>query len=278
MGINNHGDRRVALVTRKEGGKMRRFPIVIFVCVFLISGIANADLIAHYTFDGNADDISGNGNNGTEVGTISYSDSILGQAANFDGNSYITVPDDDLFDVDEMSLGAWIMIDSLPGQSKIILGDSASPVEERIFQFYIEPTGELTFLANTEDDSVSFWDIYITTTNQVSVGNWYYIAATFDQINGGNIWVNGANWGTDTEFNGTLLKGNPQIEIGGTSHGSYYLDGSIDDLRFYNQALSGSEILELYDAPNPIPEPATMLLLGSGLIVLAGFRRKDKKV
>ena len=33
----------------------------------------------------------------------------------------------------------------------------------------------------------------------------------------------------------------------------------------------------LVGGPNPIPEPTTMLLLGCGLIGLAGFRRRFKK-
>ncbi len=47
--------------------------------------------IAHYEFEGNANDSSVYGNNGTWVGTEAYVPGALGQAASFDGSSWITL-------------------------------------------------------------------------------------------------------------------------------------------------------------------------------------------
>jgi hypothetical protein len=52
-------------------------------------------LVAYYPFNGNANDESGTGNNGTEYGGVTYGNGITGKAASFDGkmNEYILISD-----------------------------------------------------------------------------------------------------------------------------------------------------------------------------------------
>ena len=46
-------------------------------------------LIAYFPFDGDAEDVSENGNHGIEVGSVTYSEGAVGLAATFDGNGFI---------------------------------------------------------------------------------------------------------------------------------------------------------------------------------------------
>lgn len=51
-----------------------------------------------------------------------------------------------------------------------------------------------------------------------------------------------------------------------------FLTGEIDNVRIYTGALTATEVAGA--GPSGVPEPSTIFLLGSGLVVLAAWRRK----
>jgi hypothetical protein len=95
--------------------KMKKLSVLILGATVLLmsSGVATADLsdglMAYYDFEGNANDVSGNVNNGTEYGGVSYTNGILGQAARFDGvNDYIQItPQSNVSAIGNFSISAW---------------------------------------------------------------------------------------------------------------------------------------------------------------------------
>jgi len=64
-------------------------------------------LIAYYEFEGNANDSSGNDNNGISHGGLSYVNGVVSQAVSFDGiNDYIDVKSNS-FVYDEFTISLW---------------------------------------------------------------------------------------------------------------------------------------------------------------------------
>jgi len=79
----------------------------------------------------------------------------------------------------------------------------------------------------------------------ISVGTWYSAVITVNASNGLSLFVNGTQVGstiTQTPSINGLMIGN--IQDGG---GSYAYSGYLEDYRFYNRVLSGSEITSIYN-------------------------------
>src|SRR5690348_9876385 len=65
-------------------------------------------LVAHYKFDGDFTDATGNGNNGTQIGDISFVDSVNGKGARFEGG-YVEVNHNDMLNLENgFTFSVWL--------------------------------------------------------------------------------------------------------------------------------------------------------------------------
>ncbi len=202
------------------------------------------DLVAHYSFDGNASDISGNGHDGVEHGEIQYIDGMSGQAAQFDGvDDYISMEGYKAsdFNIDgnkHRTISFWMQ-----------LPDSSYGT---IFKLGSESLGELWAF---EDGNDNFWRVKgygtmndIDFTYHIPSFTWTNISITY---NGSveKVYVNGE---MEIKKNMELNTGNDfDLWLGkdpyyGTSPNESNWDGVLDDLKIYKSELSGDAIKSLY--------------------------------
>lgn len=219
----------------------------------------NTGLVAYYPFDGNANDESGNGNNGITYGGITYANGKVGQGAHFDGNDdWVLAPSNRVlaFGSADFSTAFWFRTLDETGY---MLDARTGP--ERGFWLVVhwsEP-GVSFGIQNNENDATAI--IAAPGTTRYQDGAWHHAA--------------GVRIGTNVYLyiDGTLVAqahgpssymdigGGMPLNIGCWFNGpdsERYFTGDLDDLRIYNRALSGTEVLQLYTmsgggtlVPNP---------------------------
>ncbi len=199
--------------------------------------VGQQGLMAHYNFDEGqgttAADSSGNGNDGTLVNRPTWATGKMGNyALQFDGvDDYVEVPDSATLDPGYMTFSMWFNPKSFADNAGLIVkGDN----ENRQYWVWIYQ-GNLSLEIN---DGGFHNHIYPLQKN-----TWYFLAVTYD---GSSIatYINGALVSAIPQSTGPILDDDGPLYIG-TLPGFVTFDGTIDDVKIWNRALSAQEVLDL---------------------------------
>jgi hypothetical protein len=186
-----------------------------------------AALVAHYPFEGDADDASGNGYDGVVYGAVLTAGKD-GQAYRFDGlDDYVSVAWDAPIQGDDQSftVAAWVETDDVTGEHWVLADDS----------------GWSHFLFGLHRGNLaihwrhgSAWTDYTLDALQTVAGDFTHIAATYDAATRHvRLYVNGALAVADTTSLPQGIRDLSTLHVGKgrTADPSQYFDGVIDDVR-----------------------------------------------
>ena len=210
----------------------------LLVNVFDIFGDGSA--VALYRFDGNANDDGGQ-YNGTWYGTEQYDIGKFGQAAKFDGNSWIKLGNEirDVIDSKVFTVSGWVNWSAFNSWSRFIDING---------NFLIANRGETNTLAVHFRLNDDYSGKAIELENFLELNMWYFIAVSVDFINNYyKLFINGNFINTSTNL-GPDTPDAPVTALGKSSWSQDSLfRGLIDQVRIFNRALTDEEIQVLYN-------------------------------
>jgi hypothetical protein len=188
-------------------------------------------LIAYYPFNGNANDESGNGNNGTVNGAILTSDRLgnNNKAYYFNGQSNISIPVLSI-NTQSISITSFFSIDSYNAAGRRIIEHTWG--NNAVFSIAVLSNTLFEACFQLNDGKCR------TSTFSVPLNKIISFAAIYDNGTIKN-YINGKEILTVSKLN-PLQNSNNGIYIGG--HDYWTFNGVIDEVRIYNRAITPSEI------------------------------------
>ena len=202
-----------------------------------------APLVAHWKLDETtgttASDSSGNSNTGTLQGANGLpawqpTGGKIGGALSFDGvddrvekTAFSGLPSG------AITVSAWVKLDAHKNWNNIVNHEWTGTGGWSLFT---DASGVATFGVSTPAQNIA-------TKSGLTAGTWHHLTGVYDGSNV-RIYVDDQE-GTPRAISGAVLDNVGNVGIGGAT------DGSLDDVRIYNRALSAQEVTDLYNAGVP---------------------------
>jgi hypothetical protein len=213
-----------------------------YVITFAVEEVsAPGGLVGHWALNGNASDSSGQGNNGVVSGGGSYISGPIGQARAFNGSdSSIRVNHSaSLAEGDTITVAMWVRGTTDSGFDRLMA--KTDDVSKGFHVQLVNGGPDVGIRVDTSGGQRS------ANISNVLDGTWHHIAFVLDE---GSMqgYKDGAPAVSNTYTHGGGFGNTAPLCIGngGASCNTVFSDVDLDDVRIYNDALSGSEIGALY--------------------------------
>lgn len=222
---------------------------LLVILSLLIFSIVNADipldssLVACYDFNGNANDLTGNGYDGTVINATLTTDRNGNPNSAYDFNgvdSYIDLSSD--FDLPERMINFWFSADTITTYTKVMYDSDHAGLSYGFTKVRVLEVGGVNVIrmsagANSEQvDTV------------ISQNQWYMVSVCYSaSMNEVKYYLDGILMFSG--FANTVVSntGSTTVQLGASRLLDRFFDGKIDDLRIYNRCLSTEELRDLKD-------------------------------
>ena len=227
------------------------------------TGNITEGLVAYYPFTGNANDVSGNNNNGVVHGVVLAKDrnNIDSNAYYFDGNlSYIDIGNSPKIKryQSDFTISCWIRLEKFcPTYNTIILSNrnpsTAAPSGSMVGVGGLQSSlaEQIEFIKNATPTNDNFTYDYLGSGKSILLNTWTHVAITYkynnEIANTVAIYIDGQLQASktigatlDPLLCNTFIGCEPSL-----SPVEYSLTGYLDELRLYSRVLSATEITKL---------------------------------
>jgi len=202
-----------------------------------LSSLSTSGMVGWWKFDGDARDSSDYENYGTENGNPTFAPGKIGQALKLDGiDDYVETGN--TADLTTWTVSVWVTSPDSPSES-----NRSGPIHrEKNYQLnwnhvYPDFRGAAALGVGDTWHAASF--------GELKADQWYHLAATYD----GTVlkaYKNSTLVDSNSDPSGDPSAEMNSLKLGRHSRDPEYFCGTIDDVRIYNYAMSGSQIKALY--------------------------------
>ncbi|MHC4207723.1 MAG: LamG-like jellyroll fold domain-containing protein, partial [Planctomycetota bacterium] len=232
---------------------MCRKSIYLIALILVLSMAVNAcaELVGHWKFDESsgttAYDISGNGNDGTFNGNPQWVAGYFGTALEFDGtDDWLDCGSDPSLDLTAWTIMFWLNLnENKDFNAYVVKGLDAA----ENYEILTYGDGHFHFPILFTDGSRTFGN---TDPGICVVGEWTHYTYTYDSSEGRRFYKNGSLVFEDTE-SGTPQTSMTSLAICNEQPMSRFVNGTMDDIRIYNNSLTEPEIIAAMEGGEGYP-------------------------